>query len=56
MTNNYTGIGSTTHKLARAITKILTSLLGSISSVYLKNSGDLLNKIENVDITNLWLV
>ena len=46
------GIGSAPHKIARALAKILTPLLGTISPSHLKNSGDLINKLQNIDTRN----
>ena len=46
------GIGSAPHKIAREIAKILTPLLGTISPTHIKNSGDLLHKLTNIDIQN----
>ena len=45
-------IVSSTHKIPRAITKILTPLLGTISPSNSKNSGDLLNKIKDINNQN----
>ena len=39
------GIETAPHNIAKSMTIILTSLLGTIISSYLKNSGDLLYKI-----------
>ena len=39
-------IGNVTHKIARAIAKILNPLLGRIIPSHFKNSRDLLNKID----------
>ena len=38
------GINSTLHQIAKAITKLLTPLLGKISPSSIKNSGDLKTK------------
>ena len=46
------GIGSATHRIARAIANMLTPLMGTISTSHIKNSGDLLNKIKNINIQN----
>ena len=46
------GIGSATHKIARAIAKILTPLLGTISPTHIKNSGDLIQKLQDIDMTD----
>ena len=46
------GIGSAPHDIARALTKIITPLLGTISPTHLKNSGDLINKLKDIDMTN----
>ena len=43
------GIGSAPHRLAKCLAKPLTQLLGSISDSHLKNSGDLLNKLNDID-------
>ena len=45
-------IGSTIHKIAHTIAKILTPLLSTINPSHVKNSGDLLNKIENINVQN----
>ena len=45
-------ISSVTHKIAYAIAKILTPLLGIISPSHIINSGDLLNKIKDMNIQN----
>ena len=44
-------IGSATHKIARAIAKILPPL-GTISPSHVIKSGDLLNKIKDINIQN----
>ena len=43
------GIGSAPHRLAKVLAKPLTGLLGSISDSHLKNSGDLLNRLKQLD-------
>ena len=49
------GIGSAPHKIAKAVAKILTPLLGTISPSHITNSGDLLKKLKNTNITNMSL-
>ena len=49
------GIGSAPHKIARAIAKILTPLLGTLSPAHIKNSGDLLQKLKNINISEMSL-
>ena len=46
------GIGSTPHKIAKSIAKLLTPLLGTISPSHLKNSGDLIQKLHNLNVEN----
>ena len=46
------GIGSAPHKIAKAIAAILTPLLGSFSTAHIKNSGELLEKLKNIDTSN----
>ena len=46
------GIGSTAHKIAKETTKILTPFLGTISPAHIKNSGELLEKLKNINMTN----
>ncbi|XP_076043662.1 uncharacterized protein LOC143026776 [Oratosquilla oratoria] len=50
------GIGSAPHKLAKILAKPLSSALGSISSTNLRNSADLINKLDNVDFSGKRLV
>lgn len=49
------GIGSTLHKLACTLSRILTSLLSTMSPSHIKNSGELLNKLKNIDIKNKYM-
>ena len=44
------GIGSAPHRLAKCLAKPLTQLLGTISGSHLKNSGDLLDKLNGLDL------
>ena len=46
------GIDSAPHKIAKTLAKTLTPLLGTISSSHLKNSGDLINKIKDINVEN----
>ena len=46
------GIGSAPHKLAGALAKHLSRLLGTISGAHLKHSGDLLNRIRDIPARN----
>ena len=46
------GIGSAPHRLAKILAKPLTKLLGSISNSHLKNSGDLLNRLNELDFSD----
>ena len=48
-------IGSAPHRIAKAISKILTPLLGTISPSHIRHSGHLLDKIRNIDTTNMSL-
>ncbi|XP_076060342.1 uncharacterized protein LOC143036669 [Oratosquilla oratoria] len=43
------GIGSAPHKLAKRLAKPLSSFLGKISGAHLKNSSDLINKLQSID-------
>ncbi|XP_076039302.1 uncharacterized protein LOC143024390 [Oratosquilla oratoria] len=43
------GIGSAPHRLAKRLAKPLSNALGSISQAHLKNSTDLINRLNNVD-------
>ena len=43
------GIGSAPHRLAKILAKPLSKLLGSISDSHLKNSGDLLNRLNQLN-------
>ena len=45
------GLGSAPHRLAKSLAKSLTRLLGSISDSHLKNSGDLLNRLKELDFS-----
>ena len=47
------GIGSALHKIARNLAKSLTPLLGTISNSHLKHSGDLLNRLKDVNGTRI---
>ncbi|XP_076047208.1 uncharacterized protein LOC143028723 [Oratosquilla oratoria] len=42
-------IGSAPHRLAKRLAKPLSSSLGKISEVHLKNSSDLINKLQSID-------
>ena len=46
------GIGSAPHKIARATANILTPLLGTINPSHIKNSGDLIHKLEKINMKN----
>ncbi|XP_043227718.1 uncharacterized protein LOC122384400 [Amphibalanus amphitrite] len=50
------GVGSAPHRLAKILAKPLSSLLGTISSAHLKNSGDLLSRIKDLCIADKKLV
>ncbi|XP_076038289.1 uncharacterized protein LOC143023587 [Oratosquilla oratoria] len=50
------GIGSAPHKLAKILAKPLSSALGSISSTNLRNSADLIEKLDDVDFSEKRLV
>ena len=45
-------IGSAPHRLAKCLAKPLTQLLGTVSDSHLKNSGQLLNRLNDVDFKN----
>lgn len=49
-------IGSAPHRLAKLLAKPLSSLLGTIGDSHLTNSGDLLNRIRDYDLTGKQLV
>ena len=46
------GIGSATHRIARAVAKILTPFLGKINNSHLKNSANLIDRIKNINMKN----
>ena len=46
------GIGSAPHRLAKLLAKPLSKMLGSLSDTHLKNSGDLLERLTEIDIKN----
>ena len=46
------GVGSAPHRLAKVLAKPLSQLLGKLSGVHLKNSSDLLQRLENVGFRN----
>lgn len=46
------GIGSAPHRLAKILAKPLTKVLGSVSDAHLRNSGDLLNRLKELDFTD----
>ncbi|XP_069947723.1 uncharacterized protein [Cherax quadricarinatus] len=46
------GIGSAPHSLAGVLEKYLSKLLGTISQAHLKHSGDLLNRIRDLDMSD----
>lgn len=46
------GIGSAPHRIAKILAKPLTKLLGSISNSHLKNSGDLLDRLKQLDFSH----
>ena len=48
-------VDSAPHRIAKAIAKILTPFLGTISPSHLRNSGDLLNKIKHLNLHNMTL-
>ena len=43
------GLGSAPHRIAKCLAKPLTQLLGTLNDSHLKNSGDLLNRLKDVD-------
>ena len=45
------GLHSAPHKIARKLAKTLTPLLGTISTAHIKHSGDLLDRLQNINIT-----
>ena len=45
------GIGSAPHRLAKVLAKPLTQLLGTVNDSHLKNSGDLLSRLNEVDLS-----
>ena len=44
------GIGSAPHRLAKVLAKPLSKMLGTLSQAHLKNSGDLLERLKDIDI------
>ena len=50
------GLGRTSHKITKALTKILTCHLSTISCAHVKNYGVLLNKINNINMKSKSLV
>ena len=46
------GIGSAPHRLAKVLAKPLSRQLGSLSDAHLKNSGDLLERLKDIDVKN----
>ena len=48
-------IGSTPHRIAKAISKILTPLLGTISPSHIRHSGHLLEQIRNINTNDMLL-
>ena len=46
------GIGSAPHRLAKLLAKPLSKALGSISEAHLQNSGDLLERLKDVNFRN----
>ena len=46
------GIGSAPHRLAKMLARPLTKYLGSINRSHLKNSGDLLERLKELDFSN----
>ena len=48
-------IGSTPHRIAKAIANILSPFLGSISQSHIANSGELLNRLKHIDTTTMSL-
>ena len=50
------GVGSAPHRLAKTLAKPLSNALGSISPSHLKNSGDLLNRIKDININGKKIV
>lgn len=51
--NPVSGINSAHHKLAGAISRILTLSLGTIIAAHIKHSGDLIKKIRYINMTNI---
>lgn len=47
------GIGSAPHRLAKMLARPLTKYLGSISESHLKNSGDLLERLKELDFSDM---
>ena len=45
------GIGSAPHRLAKVLAKPLSKMLGSISDAHLKNSGDLIERLKELDVS-----
>ena len=50
------GIGSAPHRLCKVLAKPLSRKLGTISGTHLKNSGDLINRIKDVDFKDKVLI
>ncbi|XP_076042217.1 uncharacterized protein LOC143026103 [Oratosquilla oratoria] len=50
------GIGSAPHKLAKILAKPLTSALGTFSDTHIRNSTDLIQKLQTTDFTNKKLI
>ena len=46
------GIGSAPHRLAKVLAKPISRMLGSLSAAHLKNSGDLLERLKDIDMTD----
>lgn len=50
------GIGSAPHKLGKVLAKPLSKKLGSISNTHIRNSGDLLNRLGNIEFKDKIIV
>ena len=46
------GVGSAPHQLAKKLAKPLSELLGKVSRSHLRNSGDLLDRLKDIDIAH----
>ena len=50
------GIGSAPHRLAKVLAKPLSRILGSLSPSHLRNSGELLERLKDIEVDNMKLV